>query len=1559
MVPRRARCDEAGEAETTWDDIFGRENPATISAWKYVYDAEHVMDNLEDSTGKVKKFARSFSFKWGEKLAVPIEKFAGKVEQKIKDQRLALEKKCKGAGVTMEKAEEIVDLILLMREKTIPLIYILSNLANGVCTAGQAMNDLNNALDPPKGGNELPSGFKAEFCKPNVVRAAFDKFMPTAQKTLDDFGLMIKACYDLEQTMTRHIESLHPYTDWFVDIDYSNLGFPLCRYVSDETIAHGCAKRLKSLTSFPIYNTTDMSTGRQPTSRPTIEEAQFVANFNQCSGNKFPIVINAWYQWQDCAVDLTGQLRFPCSIDGDEDRSTCQNNFYKIKQCSGAKLASFSTEMTAEPGRFQASYICVSLTEWENMDLLSTTTHEANRNRVLGTCEHCHGVNWHQHSSTSSTSTKGKISCWESSSPAGSCIWGKHQLWYSWNGDINHPEWWWNEITSGTIGPGWCDIKVNSEQSGWLWSPGHEEYWKYSHKSWWDNDEIYSFEIHDWCGPGTGQYSIDDTHRSSGFPECNFGRKVYIEHVDDSKTDPCYQFTTKDGIDLGKFHDGGYTYTREYSWYQKFLTYCAMKAETNPLQEFKYASPEAHAEYEAARTDGYNQWKGKKATLETSCREQWRTCKDSPHKKCDLSDCLVNGMRWACVAPPPADTESVAYLWSTTKRDQNTPAKGYHSGNQMFCTAPRGVVLRQAHVGKGLALFDVLKAAKKLLPGDILTKAHQTSPRISFDSLVNNQVLPSAAVPSVEAVRLIWTCACPIGHAPDFTKARYSREYRGTVSTTRSGKTCLDWDTPGLNVNPTNNPKAGLERNYCRNPDLEMGGPWCYVPGASWEYCDVNWDPLQHSYRGTVSKTRSGKRCRNWMDSIDPTVEKYHHYYSDLGLGNHNYCRNHDKEPGGAWCYKEEGGWEYCDVTYPECSRCKPGTFRGRMDEESCLLCKPGTYSRDGATSCTACPKNHYSPAEGMGRCLVCPQGKIGKLPGQKSIDSCKPCKAHEIADTLAGECVPCPHNTYPDGGRCRPCRAGYYRHRNEESQCKPVPAGHEAVILPQGDSGNVQHGYRGTKNVTKSGLPCKDWRDHHFNNPKTRPFDGLSDGAYCRNPSGNEPRAWCYVNRAPPLHWEDCAVRWAEPQGTIKKCKAGTYRPAGSVRCIPVPTGFYQDEVGQTVAKQCPCERPWTNPKWTEGAYLESQCEQIPTNCKGIPDGLTLIDPDGAGCNTWLPVTVHCKNGKTYLPVSQHALIENYSEGGERPDAAEPKKGSGDVAYPWPGWRTSYVAYEMDQGALETEKKMKIATSWEWYGWMGARVDQNPSYAAFAETTRINKEIRKEMKPTANFERFMPPGQCNRCDFDTSVLARSILDLRGTPFKLIPETVTCEDHTWPVGGFPGNGYSFFHKDKALEMKNGGRCGALEVANALEIHFDPLFFARMKNPAAGNGNIASSLMADMQLFDVMQISCNVANAVSSHHCYGSENVYHDSSDACACAQHAGFVDVSKSGDQHVVMRMLPLQKDGYKGTTSNGKTSMDRSGPYGESVSFQSADLSSRASQVCAAAVAQGSSCAA
>eukprot|EP00794_Sanderia_malayensis_P003261 gene3261-3742_t len=71
------------------------------------------------------------------------------------------------------------------------------------------------------------------------------------------------------------------------------------------------------------------------------------------------------------------------------------------------------------------------------------------------------------------------------------------------------------------------------------------------------------------------------------------------------------------------------------------------------------------------------------------------------------------------------------------------------------------------------------------------------------------------------------------------------RTYRGTQNTTKSGRVCQKWSAQSPQVHsynkPEDNPTEDLVENYCRNPDAEPDGPWCYTtsPEKRWEYCDI------------------------------------------------------------------------------------------------------------------------------------------------------------------------------------------------------------------------------------------------------------------------------------------------------------------------------------------------------------------------------------------------------------------------------------------------------------------------------------------------------------------------------------------------------------------------------------------------------------------------------------------------------------------------------------------------------------------------------------------------
>ena len=55
--------------------------------------------------------------------------------------------------------------------------------------------------------------------------------------------------------------------------------------------------------------------------------------------------------------------------------------------------------------------------------------------------------------------------------------------------------------------------------------------------------------------------------------------------------------------------------------------------------------------------------------------------------------------------------------------------------------------------------------------------------------------------------------------------------------------------------------------------------------------------------------------CQKWTEQFPHEHTKTPEGYPGNGIGNHDYCRNPDNEPEGAWCYTTDSNsrWEYCD----------------------------------------------------------------------------------------------------------------------------------------------------------------------------------------------------------------------------------------------------------------------------------------------------------------------------------------------------------------------------------------------------------------------------------------------------------------------------------------------------------------------------------------------------------------------------------------------------------------------------------------------------------------------
>ncbi|KAM8799891.1 hepatocyte growth factor-like protein [Eudromia elegans] len=327
--------------------------------------------------------------------------------------------------------------------------------------------------------------------------------------------------------------------------------------------------------------------------------------------------------------------------------------------------------------------------------------------------------------------------------------------------------------------------------------------------------------------------------------------------------------------------------------------------------------------------------------------------------------------------------------------------------------------------------------------------------------------------------------------------------YRGTRAVTERGLPCQHWRAttphdhrflPSL--------RNGLEENYCRNPDGDKRGPWCYTlePAVRHQSCGIKKceDAVCVScngedYRGAVDHTETGAECQRW-DLQHPHRHPYHpDRYPDKGLDD-NYCRNPDgsERP---WCYTTDPARER------EFCRIRPCTERRP---------RPGNVT----SGCFRGKGEGY-----RGRVNVTASG----IPCQRW-DAQEPHRHHFVPEKYPCKDLQENYCRNPDGSEAPWCFTT--RPALRVAFCFQIPRCADELGAQDCYEGRGER-YEGRVSRTRKGITCQRWsaQEPHVPHisPSSHPEARLEEN-YCRNPDGDSHGPWCYT-MDPRTPFDYCAI--------------------------------------------------------------------------------------------------------------------------------------------------------------------------------------------------------------------------------------------------------------------------------------------------------------------------------------------------------------------------------------------------------------------------------------------------
>ncbi|NP_001069145.1 hepatocyte growth factor-like protein precursor [Bos taurus] len=352
------------------------------------------------------------------------------------------------------------------------------------------------------------------------------------------------------------------------------------------------------------------------------------------------------------------------------------------------------------------------------------------------------------------------------------------------------------------------------------------------------------------------------------------------------------------------------------------------------------------------------------------------------------------------------------------------------------------------------------------------------------------------------------------GRCDLFQKKNYVRtcivdngvEYRGTVAITVGGLPCQRWSHRFPNDHKfTPTLRNGLEENFCRNPDRDPGGPWCYTtdPAVRFQSCGIKscreatclWCNGE-DYRGSVDSTESGRECQRW-DLQHPHPHPFEPgFWTKIWTTTIAGIRTARSGPG---AIPPTRRWRESSATYPAAVQRSEAQPSQEATTLNCFRGKGEGYRGTVNTTAAGVPCQRWD----------------AQLPHQHRFApekyACKDLRENFCRNPDGSEAPWC--FTSRPGMRMAFC----YQIRRCTDDVRPEDCYHGAGEL-----------YRGSVSKTRKGIRCQNWSAETPHKPQFKhtsaPHTPLEEN-FCRNPDGDSHGPWCYTTD-PGTPFDYCALR-------------------------------------------------------------------------------------------------------------------------------------------------------------------------------------------------------------------------------------------------------------------------------------------------------------------------------------------------------------------------------------------------------------------------------------------------